>query len=382
MAQAMDSGRAMKLLHEAFSRDGVGDLEGARDLAERALEAFGEDRTGAAAAHHLLSLILTRSGEPELALAHVDAAVPLRGSTGDQEGTLALHQQRFELLVALARPAEEQASMVVEAAERNGNREELARALHQLALQRGPRGGADVERALNYCDRAGEERARSALLLLRAQLEEGSVRVGTLQLAVTVAREARSRLAVAQALLAIAPYAVDPELPLMEALDAGELLRDDGVRIQALLALADLETGRKRLDRLTYAARLADGDQERELLFQASQHAASFGAHHRAVDLARDLLAVAADAGQQAAAWFVLAQRLLAARELTAAANAFEDSARVQPHGPAKASALGMAGQVWAALDHPEQARVALSTAVSVADESQREALEALLAQL
>ena len=372
----------MKLLHEAFSRDGVGDLDGARDLAERALTAFGEDRTGAAAAHHLLSLILTRSGEPELALAHVDAAVPLRGSTGDQEGTLSLHQQRFELLLALGRPAEEQAARVVEAAEKSGNREELARALHQLAVQRGPRGGPDIERALNYCDRAGEERARSALLLLRAQLEDGSVRVGTLQLAVTVAREARSRVAVAQALLAIAPHATDPELPLMEALDAGELLRDDGLRIQALLALAELETGRKRLDRLTYAARLADGEQARELLFQASQHAASFGALHRAIDLARDLLAVSVEPGQQAAAWFVLAQQLLAARELTSAANAFEDSARVQPHGPAKASALGMAGQIWAALDHNEQARTALESALRLADPSQRDALEALLARL
>ena len=373
----MDTGHAMKLLKEAFARDGAGDLEGARRLATAALQEFGDDRTGAAAAHHLLGMLLARTGEAAEALEHIDAALPLRSSTGDLEGGLALEQLRFELLVALGKPARESASRVVAAAEKGGGREELARALYQLASLGDDDALASVERGLAYCDRAGEERARSALLILRSRYEEEDVALGTLRHALQVARSAKSRLAVAQALLALAPREEDP-LPLLnEALDAGELLRSDDLRVQALRALARFSPPRRALDHLAYAAQLAEGDLRRTLLMQASQTASSVGATARAVDHARELVA-ACEGEEKAMAQFILGQALVADGKYRDALQHFTEAATAQPSG----AAWAMAGQLHAALGAPEEARAAYQEALRVCSPDERSSIDALLEAL
>jgi len=373
----MDTGHAMKLLKEAFARDGAGDLEGARRLATASLQEFGDDRTGAAAAHHLLGMLLARTGEAAEALEHIEAAVPLRSSTGDIEGGLALEQLRYELLVALDQPARQAALQVVAAAEKGGGREELARALYQLASRGGEDALPAVERGLAYCDRAGEERARSALLILRSEHEQGEVALGTLRHALQVARSAKSRLAVAHALLAVAPHEEDP-LPLLnEALDAGELLRNDELRIEALRALAHVSPPRRALDHLAYAAQLAEGDARRTLLMQASQAASSVGATARAVDHARDLVAVC-EGDERPMAEFILGQALVAHGDYRAALQHFTQAATAQPSG----AAWAMAGQLHATLGAPEEARAAYEAALEVCSPDERGSIDALLAAL
>lgn len=383
----MDTGSAMKLLQRAFAQEAAGELEAAYDSGTRALQGFGEDRTGAAAAHHLLAVVKAAQREPAEALAHLDAALPLRQSTGDQDGLLALHQQRLEVLLQLGQPPLDQARAVVAAAEASGSREALAASLHQLAdlsLQLSEPAAEVIERGLGYCERAGEEKARAALLTLRARIEEDHRALATLQQALEIARQARSRAAVAQVQLDLAAR-LDPEpaaLLLVDALDTGELLRDDALRIAALRALARVESPRAGVERLAYAARLAAGDERRELLFAAVEQAVGAQALDRAILLAQELVAASETAGQRAAANFVLGQRLAWSGKLPEALSAFEVSASEHPEASAQASALAMAGQVHAALGRPARARQVLEQALEVAGPGEVEIIRSLLGEL
>ncbi len=386
----MDAGAAMKLFQQALAEESEGRLASARDLALQALQGFGTDRTGMAAAQHLLALVCVGLTDFKQALHHVDEALSLRESTSDHQGLLSLHQQRFEILtrdLGLHEQGVEQGAAVVRAAEMTGSREALTAALYQRAeLQHriGQSVEESIDRALTYCDRAGEEGVRAGFLMLRGRTESGTTAVATLRQALQVARQARSRLCVAQALLALAEALPGEEARplLIEALDAGELLQDSVVRVAALRALSRIETGRARLDVLVQAARLCSGDQAREFLFEACEHAAGSGLVHRAVGVARDLVIASETKGEQAAAYFVLGRRLAEAGGMSDAAHAFEASARLQPRAEAQGSALAMAGQVHAALGDTDTARQRLREALDVASPLEIPAIRDILENL
>ena len=179
-----DPGIGAQRLHLALTRFQSGDSGAARAAAMEALEAFSaaSDRTGAAAALQLLGILAVSAGEFEEAINHLEAALPLRESTGDLEGVASLLQERFELALRVGDLPGAQRAMErqVEVQERHGDREGHAHALHQLAqlhLQQGQDGLAEalIQRAIFSLTGPGTERARSALALLYARDFDGLV---------------------------------------------------------------------------------------------------------------------------------------------------------------------------------------------------------------
>lgn len=415
---APDSGVGMKRLHEALQREEAGDLPEARRLGEQALEAYLEsgDRTGQAAAHQLLATVLATQGEPSRALEHVEAAIPLREETGDAHGLASLLQGRFELALALGRPALQQraAEDLLALLARSGDRDGQTRARHQLAqilLDAGQTDAASehVARGMELCDRAGEERARAALTLLGARIDlaEGHPQRALLRGAdaLRLARATARRPIVVDALeqLAGLQLRLDQLAParasLEEALDGREAMKDLRGRARVLGQLAQVEQAMglpgAALGRLRYAARsfeeLGDRDAQLEALHAAAELAVATGELPLALEISAQQVEAAeahGEPGVVAAAWHVRAGRRVQVGDLAGAAEAFQRSAQARAQAgqvEAEGVSLAMLGQVQAALgqralalDSLTRARDALRQAgsSSVAD------VEALIADL
>jgi tetratricopeptide (TPR) repeat protein len=365
-----DTGLAMRLLKEAFELEGQGHFGPALDKAMAALQAFGEDRTGAAAALHLAGVLNVHLGRPDQAAEHLEAAVPLRASTGDREGLASLHQQRLEL--ALGRRdlqlAERAAADLLAVHAQGGDREGEAAARHQLAqilLAAGQpeQALAHIERGLELSSNAGEEPARVGFLLLSGRvehargLEQRAEQIS--RQAVTLARTARKRAVLVDALLQRSVFVPPDEARalLEEALDGTELLKDLPRRAVLLgqLAQVEVKSGKHRaaVDRLRYQARtwgeLGSREEQLEALHAASSLAETAGEATLALQVAKELVEACKEArhpGALAAATFLLGHRQLAVGDLNAAAAAFRASAHVQPLPEARGVALAMLGQV------------------------------------
>lgn len=378
------TGQGMAKLHEAFRSEAAGqDAQGLNQALE-ALEAFttGKDRTGAAAAHHLAGVLYARLGKLREALAHLDSALPLRESTGDQEGLAALQQQRFELALAAKdeQLAHEAAQALVTLMSAAGSREGEARALHQLAqlaLATGDqkRAGELVTRGLDLADDLEDAQARAAFMGLQSQLQGGGG-LTQAEAALATARQAGSRAAVVGALRTLADQVAGAgdtawALALLEeALDGVELLQDVAQRAQLLLQIGSLELslGQKSqaLERLLYAERsfeeLADVASQMEAVHSAGELAMELGRVPQALSLGLrqvHLCEKLQDPASQGAALFVYGQRLIVSGDLQQSAQAFAKAAAAQEQAgqtEARGITLGMQGQVLAALGHVQGA--------------------------
>lgn len=415
---APDTGLGMRRLHDALQQEQAGDVDAALRSGEEALEAFGEsgDRTGQAAAHQLLAGLRAAAGQHREALAHVEAAIPLREQTGDAQGLASLHQGRFELALALERPelraraAEDLIHLLRQAADRDGE----ARARHQLAeilLDAGEPWPAQeqVLAALAVSDAPGEERARAAVTLLSARLAFAQ---GDRQRAVQEAQEGL-RLARLTERQPIIVDALDQVAELLlrldrlaearDALDEAQAARanmkDLGGRARALRRLAQVEQAMGRpaaaLTRFSHAAsclaELGEPEEQLEVLHAAAELAMETGRLPEALELSAAQVQVAeahGDPGLIAAAWHVRASRRVSAGDLQGAAEAFSRAAeaRAQAAQPeAEGVALAMLGQVLGALGQEREARAALQRSLSALRAAGSEAaaeVEALLAGL
>lgn len=255
-----NTGPAAQALHAALTALQRGDGDAARAAAEQALDGFsvGNDRTGAAAAHQILAMLAVAAGQLQVALSHIDAAIPLRENTGDYDGLASLWQERFELCLRLgdddgaAIAAEAQLS----AMEKSGDREGMAHAVHQLAqvlLQTGNTERAEhlVQQALFDSAGPGLERARAALLLLYStilmQRDDLDRALAKAKEALDLSRQAKNRQSEVDALQHVGTaHALKGDLTmarriLEEALVGRELLKDPEGKAGVLRELANVE---------------------------------------------------------------------------------------------------------------------------------------------
>lgn len=378
------TGQGMAKLHDAFKSEAAGQDAQGLEQALGALEAFttAKDRTGAAAAHHLAGVLYARLGKLREALAHLDSALPLRESTGDQEGLAALQQQRFEVALAAKDEtlAQEAAHALVELMSKAGSREGEARALHQLAqlaLATGDqqRALSLVQRGLGLAEELEDAQAKAAFMGLQSQLQGGGG-LSQAEAALDTARKAGSRAAVVGALRTLADQAAGAgDMPrslslLEEALDSVELLQDVPQRAHLLMQIAtvELSMGHKSqaMDRLLYAGRsfaeLADLASQMEAMHGAGELAMELGRVPQALSLGLSQVHLCEKLGDPAslgAALFVYGQRLIVSGDLQQSAQAFSKAADAQQQAgqtEARGITLGMQGQVLAALGHVQGA--------------------------
>ncbi len=401
-----DTGAAMRLLKEAFELEEQGHYGPALDKALAALEGFGEDRTGAAASLHLAGVLNVHLGRHEQAAEQLEAAVPLRVSTGDLEGLASLHQQRLEL--ALSRRdlslAERAAADLLAVHSQGGDKAGESSARHQLAQILLAEGHAEqalshVERGLELSAGAGEEPVHVGFLLLACRVEQSRGMQGraeqiSLQ-AVSLARRVGKRAVLVDALLQRSVFVPGEEgrALLEEALDGTELLRDLPRRAVLLGRLAQVEAGlgkhRAAVDRLRYQARtwgdLGNREDQLEALHAASSMAESAGEAALALQVAKELVEackIARHPGALAAATFLLGHRQLAIGDLNAAAAAFRASAHVQPLPEARGVALAMLGQVLVAAGLPGALRALQSARGLLAGTDQAAQIDELIAEV
>ena len=378
-APMADPGFGAQRLHEALQRLQSANPEASRVAAGEALEAFtlANDRTGAAASHQVLAILSLGRGDLESALAHVDAAIPLREGTGDWEGVAALWQERFELLLRVGDldAARASAEHHLDATQKGTDKEAQAHALHQLAqvlLQQGDDGRAEamVQQGLWLMDGPAGERGRAALHHLYANVwakrGEYDRALGHARSSLDLARQANFRPAEIDALqqvgamLAAAGKNAEARRALDEALVGRELLKDAEGRAAVLRELAGLAFADGRIDEgfghLDYAGRSLReaGNVVGEVtLLQLSQSIADEqGRPEHALRLGEQLLDAAArtgDAEAAAAAHFTLATRFAAGQELDRAQAHFSTAMEAQEKlGLEHAAAVsrGMLGQV------------------------------------
>jgi tetratricopeptide (TPR) repeat protein len=339
-----ESVAGVKMLRAALLAEEQGELERARDLALQAVSGFGDDRTGAAAAHHLLGVVYAGLEQLDPALSHLETAVTLRTSTGDLQGLAALHQQRFEICAARSdvQGARAAAQDLVNLHAKTFDRAGQAQALHLLAQVLLAEGElTDAQEAIRVggtlTDKDGEEEGAQAFAALGRRLGEGHIQ----------AAERR-----------------------LQAGDAAGALHS-----------------------WTHAARCfgRDGrfELQHEALHAAGQLAAQLGQADRAVELAAEQVMLAtrtADQGALATSWFQLGQRQILAADLDAAARAFRESAAAQetlgqPH--AQGISLAMLGQVLGAAGHTDDALSALLSAQALLEGTQHAPIvESLLAEV
>lgn len=377
-----DTGPAAQKLHAALTALQQNRAADARAAAEEALDGFStaNDRTGAAAAHQVLAITYILAGQYDFAIAHIDAAIPLREATGDWEGVASLWQERFELAVrqgdlAGARAAGEQH---VAAAERGGDREGIAHAVHQLAqvvLQSGDHAAAEelVQKGLWALDQPGSERGRSALEILFASVcmarQDFDRALSHAHRALDLARQAKNRQAEIDALQHIGTvHALRGEHPtarkvLEEVLVGRELMKDVEGRANVLRELAGVELAMGLADeafaRLDYAIRtLRDAESwigEITVLQLLQSVADEHDRPDRALWAARALVDAAGRTGDReavAAAHFALATRQAGAGDLSGARESFAAACDLQQAlGLAHEAAVsaGMLGQVMVA---------------------------------
>jgi tetratricopeptide (TPR) repeat protein len=393
------AGRAAKLLHSALLKEGKGDSARAMADARQALALFeeGGDRTGCAAALQLQAILHASQGHHQPALEALEAAVQHRQATGDLEGLASLHQERFALAVRLGERAlaREASTAMLDAYERVGDRNGQAQGIHQLVqflVSAGELDAADelLARGLWLTDGPGEQRARSALVLLQVQadLARGLDQRALLrcQDAVRLAGLAKNRPAVVEAqhqlgaVHAKAGRHLEAQSALEQALDGREVLRDQEGRAATLTELARVEQSlglhRVAADRLGYAARtlaeLALFEAQATALNEASDIAFEGGLLDQALGYGDELVAACGAAGAmdaQGQALFVNGQRRIQNGDLEGAERDFQAGATVlgQVGNPeSRGIVLGMLGQVEHALGRLEQARMTLDEAERV----------------
>lgn len=377
-----DAGIGAARLHAALQALQQGDAAGAERAATEALAAFGSatDRTGAAAAHQVLAIVCVSQNRLDEAASHVDAAIPLRASTGDIEGVASLWQERMELALrtgdlAGARLAAEKQ---VEVWAQGGDKEGRAHAIHQLAqllLQLGDDGRAEalVGDALFFLESPAFARARAAMHLLYANIwlarEDPERALAQARAGLQEARTAKNRAAEVDALQACGViHAAAGDYPparraLQEALVGRELLKDAEGRAHVLRELGGVELAMGEIDEalehFDYAARSAgeSGNVVGEVtLLQLLQTTADERERpDAALAAARRLVDAAARTGDreaEAGAHFALATRLVGLAELGAAEAHFTTARDIQevlglPHEAAVSA--GMLGQVFVA---------------------------------
>ncbi|MDP2317346.1 MAG: hypothetical protein Q8P41_30965 [Pseudomonadota bacterium] len=377
-----DTGLAAQKLHAALTALQQNRPDAAREAAEEALEGFstGNDRTGAAAAHQVLAITHIMAGRVEFALAHIDAAIPLRETTGDWEGVASLWQERFELCVRMgdldgARAAGMQH---VAASERTNDRDAQAHALHQLAqvvLQLGNDTEAEalVQKGLWALDAPGAERGRAALQLLYStvwmQRKDFDRALTHARQGLDLGRQAKNRQAEVDALQHIGTvHALKGEYQtarkvLEEVLVGRELMKDVEGRANVLRELAGVEFSlgltEEAFERLDYAVRTLREAENWIGEITLLQLVQAMGDEHeradRALAAASQLVRAAAATGDreaEAAAHFALATRLAGMGELFPARRSFEAAHTIQQalglEHEAAVSA-GMMGQVLVA---------------------------------
>ncbi len=373
------AGRAARLLHSALKCEGLGDGEGALRDAVAAHADFREagDRTGMAAALQLQAVLHANHGDHGRALAALDEAVEHRIATGDAEGVVALHQERFALAVRTGRRdlAREASEAMLAGFERGGDRDGQAQSIHQLVqflLQAEAHDEAEelLARGLWNTDRAGEERARSALVLLQAQLDQATGHpqraLRRAQEGVRLAELARHRPALVEAwhqlgVLQVGLGQLEEGLATLEqALDGRELLQDLSGRAATLAELARAEQALGRAGEaarhLAYAAQTFEElglEQARAAaLGEAAGLAASVGRFDRALAHGEALVAACAALGAVEAvgqALFSNGQWRIQVGDLAGAERDFERAAsELRAAGSAEGHAivLGMWGQV------------------------------------
>lgn len=377
-----DAGIGAQRLHAALSALQTGDLDRARSAALDALEAFGasSDRTGAAAAHQVLAIVHVSRNRFDEAIAHVDAAIPLRESTGDVEGVASLWQERMELCLRKGdiAGAREAAEKQVEAWSQSQDKEGRAHAMHQLAqllLQLGDDGRAEALAmdALWMLEGPGWGRARSAIHLLYANIwlvrGDHARALSQARQGLEQAREAKKRDAEIDALQqcgvihASAGEYEPARRALEEALVGRELLKDREGKAQVLRELGGVELALDKVDdaleHFAYAARTLGEDNNfigEVTMWQLGQATADERERPDfALLAARALVEAAAKTGDreaEAGAHFALATRLATMRELPAAERHFRTASDIQeilglPHEAAVSA--GMLGQILVA---------------------------------
>jgi tetratricopeptide (TPR) repeat protein len=320
------------------------------------------------------------AGRYEFALAHIDAAIPLREASGDWEGVASLWQEKFELSVRVgdltgARAAGEQH---VAAADRSGDREALAHAVHQLAqvvLQQGDDAEAEalVQKGLWALDNPGTERGRSALEVLYSSVfmarKDYDRALSHAKQALDLSRQAKNRQAEVDALQHIGTvHALKGDYHtarkvLEEVLVGRELMKDVEGRANVLRELAGVELtlglkneGFARLDYAVRTLREAENWIGEITVLQLVQSLADdHDEPERALRAAIELVEAAGrtnDREAAAAASFALATRLAGSGDLAGAADAFRVAHEAQQalgltHEAAVSA--GMRGQVLVA---------------------------------
>ncbi len=412
-----ESGPGARALHAALNALQQQNHAVAAGAAAEALDAFTShgDATGAAAAHQVLAMVAAGRGDLASALAHVDAAIPLREQTGDNEGLASLFQERFELSLHTGDLAGARQALLKQKAahERTGDREGVAHANHQLAqilLQEGQIDAAEAlaQEAIFAMEGPQGARARSALHLLLANIEvargapEKGLRHG--KEALELARQARFRPGEIDALQELGTlHAAMGELQaarraLEEALVGRELLKDLEGRAQTLRELATLEfaagevdAGFERLDYAVRTLREAHNFIGEVAILQLTQ---AFADEHDREEVGnqagRDMIAAAAlteDPEAIGAAHFALATRLAVSGDLGGARNSFSAAHTLQNQAGKiheAAVSLGMLGQVASAMGDPagiEMMRESLAALEGMGSEA-ADALRPILAEL
>ncbi len=406
-----DAGIGAQHLHRALAALNAGDSPAAHDAAMEALHAFGgeTDRTGAAAALQILAIVAVAQGRFEEALGHVDAALPLRESSGDIEGVAALWQERMELCLRLGEldDARKAAEMQVAAWARTSDREGSAHAHHQLAqllLQLGDLDAAEatVQDALFNLAEPSWARARSALRLLYGNIwlarGDHARALAQARQGLDEARSAKHRPAEIDAIQACGViHAAAGEYPpalraLQEALVGRELLKDQEGKIHLLRELAGVELAVDKIDdaleHFDYAARLlADGGDvvgEITVLQLMQTTAEERERPDAALSAAHRLLAAASRTGDreaEAGAHFALAARLAGMGALDEAQKHFRTARDTQevlglPHEAAVSA--GMLGQVLVAAGQRDEGLRLLRSSLTRLEAMQSEAAEIL----
>ncbi|MFN7147078.1 MAG: tetratricopeptide repeat protein, partial [Myxococcota bacterium] len=291
-----------------------------------------------------------------------------------------LWQERFELSVRTgdleaARLAGEQH---VAAAEKTGDRDAQAHAVHMLAqvvLQSGDDKAAEelVQKGLWALDVPGAERGRSALEILYASVwmsrKDFDRALTHAKKALDLARQAKNRQAEVDALQHIGTiHALKGEYPtarkvLEEVLVGRELLKDAEGRANVLRELAGVELSMglhdDAFDRLDYAVRsLREAESwigEITVLQLLQTLADEHGRPEKAMEAAKALVSAAGRTGDheaEAAAHFALATRLAGEGDLGGAKRAFTAAHDLQQKmglSHEAAVSAGMIGQVMVA---------------------------------
>jgi tetratricopeptide (TPR) repeat protein len=406
-----DAAQGAKSLHEALVALQQSRMGDAAIAATTALEAFtaANDPTGSAAAHQVLAMSAAAGGDFAGAIAHVDAAIPLRQSTKDAEGLASLYQERFELCLKLGDVLGARRSMESQykAHEQAGDREGAAHAMHQLAqvlLQEGETEGAEelVQQALMRLDGPAGARGRSALHLLYANIwmvrSEGDKAMRHAREALDLARSARFRPGEIDAIQQIGTLHAarqewdDARRALQEALSGRELLKDLDGRAHVLreLALVELAVGEvdEAIEHLDYASRsvreAGNWIGEVTLLQLLQSVADEHGRPEIGLRAGTDLVVAAGQTGDPeaiAASHFALGSRQAAAGDLPAARASFETCLKIQSglglqHESAVAQA--MLGQIVAAMGDVVEGRRLVATSLATLDLLGSEAADAV----